>query len=342
MPNGIEYSATIQANALQRGNVSIGTGNVGPTSTTGFISMPTPPSGKYIISEVSAAGAGPFFYSPQDDAELIRLVRQEGATGADTASVPAALSWIATQANLEAANFEYENVVTSGSLMLVDAGYVGSYPLTNTTFYDLSGTPNNGTIINGPTFNFSISGSFLLDGVDEVVDFGLGTGGSFSRGTGDVTIEAVFTPRTGNTGFQCVIGKGAAGNRGYAMFFDRAAGGTITLYQSITAPNNTHYASGTLTANTTYHVIMVYDRDVAGYVYVNGVLTHTHTGLPTQNQSMDDANYVMCLGARRTTGGANLTITNMNISVARVYNRALSSAEALQNWNSVRTRFGLV
>ena len=51
MPNGVKYSTTIPSGSLKRGNVALGVnGNLGPTSTTGFYSMPAPQSGKYIIT----------------------------------------------------------------------------------------------------------------------------------------------------------------------------------------------------------------------------------------------------------------------------------------------------
>jgi hypothetical protein len=152
MPNGVKYSPTTPSGSLKRGNVSLGvTDNLGPTSTTGFYSMPTPQNGKYIINKVSPSNI-PNFFSPQNDAELIRLARQEGATGADTGSAAAVLAWIALQDNLEAANFEYPNIVTNGLIFNIDAGFVGSYPTTGTTWYDLSGYGFN-TIKNVGNFN---------------------------------------------------------------------------------------------------------------------------------------------------------------------------------------------
>jgi hypothetical protein len=46
-----------------------------------------------------------------------------------------------------AANFQYENIVTDGLILNLDAGFVGSYPTTNTTWYDLSSNGTNFTLI---------------------------------------------------------------------------------------------------------------------------------------------------------------------------------------------------
>ena len=122
MPNGVKYSTTTPSGSLRRGNVALGvTSNLGPSATTGFYSMPAPQSGKYIINKVSPSGI-PNFFAPANDAELIRLARTEGAVGADTGSAAAVLAWMATQDNLEVANFEYGNIVTDDLILNLDAG----------------------------------------------------------------------------------------------------------------------------------------------------------------------------------------------------------------------------
>ena len=61
-------------------------------------------------------------------------------------------------------------VVTDGLVLYVDAANRKSYPGSGTTVYDLSGYGNNGTLINGVTFNTSGVGCFRLDGVDDRID----------------------------------------------------------------------------------------------------------------------------------------------------------------------------
>ena len=55
------------------------------------------------------------------------------------------------------------SIITSGLILNLDAGNVASYPGSGTTWTDLSGNGNNGTLINGPTFNSSNGGSILFD-----------------------------------------------------------------------------------------------------------------------------------------------------------------------------------
>ena len=221
MPNGIKYSTTTPSGSLRRDNVALGvTGNLGPTANTGFYSMPTPASGKYIINKVAASGV-PNFFAPQNDTELIQFARNEGATGADTGSAAAVLSWIATQPNLEAANFEYEGIVTDSLTCNLDARFVGSYPNTGTTWYDLSGNANNASFyVGSPTFTtFEGKRTIRFANQDKVVysppydGFTLSTNPGISESGTSFTFEAWFYQLSG--GSQTVILSNAGGCDGY-------------------------------------------------------------------------------------------------------------------------------
>ena len=49
--------------------------------------------------------------------------------------------------------FHNPNMITNGLVLCLDAGNTKSYPNTGTTWTDLSGNSNTGTLTNGPTFN---------------------------------------------------------------------------------------------------------------------------------------------------------------------------------------------
>lgn len=51
------------------------------------------------------------------------------------------------------------DIVRSGLVLNLDAAEPASYPGTGTTWYDLSGNGNNGTLVNGPTYNSANGGS---------------------------------------------------------------------------------------------------------------------------------------------------------------------------------------
>jgi hypothetical protein len=80
------------------------------------------------------------------------------------------------------------NIVTDGLVMYLDAANTKSYPGSGTTWNDLSGNSNNGTLINGPTFN--PNGGIDFDGTDDYINFGNPTELNF---TGNMSHEVWFT-----------------------------------------------------------------------------------------------------------------------------------------------------
>ena len=66
---------------------------------------------------------------------------------------------------------EYANgkIVTNGLVLSLDAADRNSYPGTGTTWRDMSGNGNNGTLTDGPTFNSNNGGSIVFDGTNDYV-----------------------------------------------------------------------------------------------------------------------------------------------------------------------------
>ena len=64
---------------------------------------------------------------------------------------------------------EPEEIVTDGLVLNLDAGDYASYPRSGTTWYDLSGGGNNGTLTNGPTYDSANKGSIVFDGTNDYV-----------------------------------------------------------------------------------------------------------------------------------------------------------------------------
>ena len=60
-------------------------------------------------------------------------------------------------------------IVTDGLILHLDAGDPRSYPGSGTTWTDLSGSGNNGTLVNGVTYSSSNGGLFDFDGVNDYI-----------------------------------------------------------------------------------------------------------------------------------------------------------------------------
>ena len=63
--------------------------------------------------------------------------------------------------------FYNPRTITDGLVLALDAANTKSYPGSGTTWTDLSGNGNNGTLTNGPTYNSSNLGSLSFDGIDD-------------------------------------------------------------------------------------------------------------------------------------------------------------------------------
>jgi hypothetical protein len=324
MPNAIKYSTIIPTGSLLKGTVALGvtTASIsGPTSTTGWYYGPNPVAGKYQIIETAASG-DPDVYCPQSDAELIQFVKTKGATGSNTSSVAASLAWIGTQPNLIAANFEYENIVTSGLVLNLDAGFVGSYPTTASIWYDISGNNNSGTLTNSPAFNSANSGSIVWDGVDDYADTGK-TATQLGFYNANYTMEAWVYP-TILTSDRTMFGTDQTALRqGLHLVFRSGV-----IYQG-------HYASdfsaGTVAVNNWYQIVYTFNAsNGACEIFKNGV----SQGTGTIQSFIGTTNILIA----RWAGTYNF---QGNGSIYRIYNRVLTQAEVTQNYNAQKGRFGL-
>ncbi len=193
MANVVKYSLTTQADTLKIGNVLLGTNAIeyGPTSSTKFWNGVEVPVNGYVMYIPYSDGSGVTIYSMDDDTELIKIVNEIGLQNYTT--VAQALAWAGTQTGLVLINKTYPNVVEENLSLLLDAGFIPSYPRTGTSWYDLSGNNRNGTLANGPTFN-STDGSIVFDGADDVVNFSAITASNWSFSTRfKFTVEKIKT-----------------------------------------------------------------------------------------------------------------------------------------------------
>jgi hypothetical protein len=93
-------------------------------------------------------------------------------------------------------------IVTNGLVLHLDAGSRQSYVSGSTTWIDLSGNGNNGTLtgstapVTPPIFNSNNQGTIVFNGVSSYVDCGTSNSTTFP---GDLTVNCWVFP-TGSTG----------------------------------------------------------------------------------------------------------------------------------------------
>lgn len=218
-------------------------------------------------------------------------------------------------------------IVRDGLVMYLDAANVKSYPGTGTTWTDLSGNSNNGTLINGATFSASNNGVIEFDGVDDYADFQ--SPNTFLEYT--FSFFAQWITQTAST----------------SRIFGLRNYGTYTVLN----PTNVGYhynplggvpGSTTLSSNVNVglgnwcHICVSESRTSSlAKIYINGTLRNSTSLISSQGFLGP-----FSLGAQYKLP-PNGIHGNCKISNFSLYNRVFAAAEVQQNFEAMRGRFGI-
>jgi hypothetical protein len=245
-----------------------------------------------------------------------------------------ALSASEVQQNYQATKdkFQGQQIITQGITLYLDSANKDSYPGTGTTWYDLSGNGNNGTLVNGPSFLPNVnSGIFDFDGVDDYTSLGF-SAASLIQGKTAVTIGIFFKldVLADLRGLIGTLNYGCGANLGLV-----ARGNVLTFY------NDT---------GTCYDVGISSFVETGKWIYAVG----TYDGTTTRIYGIKDGILSQDSGTGKSGATNTFTsdfriignqypdyFTNGQCGTAFVYNRVLSQAEILQNYNATKGRFGL-
>jgi hypothetical protein len=217
-------------------------------------------------------------------------------------------------------------IVTDGLVLALDAGNTKSYVSGSTTWFDKSGFSNNGTLVNGPTFNSANLGSIVFDGVDDFIQ----CAGSFTLTSATFV---TWIRRNGDQGqYDGVLFSRGTNVTGMNFFTSNQLG-----YHWNDATATYNWASGLTIPNLTWCMaaISVTPNSAIGYLCQSSGIT-TATNITSHASSvLNNINI-----ARDSTSGASRYF-NGSTAIAQIYNRALSATEVSQNFNALRGRFGI-
>jgi hypothetical protein len=242
----------------------------------------------------------------------------------------------------------YGNIVKDGLIFNLDAAKVDSYPGSGTTWRDISGFQNSASLTNGPTFNTSNGGSIVFDGVNDHAVLANGTFGYSPGTTGELTLEVwvfptgpftsyVAEPPTTNLGG--ILGQGYFDNSiGWGIGMVRSSGVNYFAFQVRnlgTAVTPALNAASSFATGSWYHVVGSLTRNNFSRLYINGQLASSGSSTSLNNVSITPNNNNAAIGR------AGNFYTGCQIPSARLYNKALTQAEVLQNYNATKGRYGL-
>lgn len=275
----------------------------------------------YTTERTDQANSVPVCWSTPDlnDQSLINLINTipERVGEFPFTNINTALYWLQNTNKYFLLKNGYENIVTDGLVLNLDAGWYDSYPGSGTIWNDLSGQNYNGTLINGPTFNTNNGGSVVFDGTDDYVDLQY----SIIGGTGDFTVNQWIQSDVSETG-GTTFGNFGAGT--LQVFYGNT-------YMGFWLNNASAYVDAPVPFSSNPVMITAIRTGTTTYFYQNGVLLKT--GASSAN-----------IGAANFRIGTNTSTNeqfNGKIFTTQVYNRAISTTEIAQNYNTQKTRFGL-
>ena len=210
------------------------------------------------------------------------------------------------------------SIVTSGLVLNLDAGNPASYPGSGTTWTDLSGNGNNGTLTNGPTYNSANYGSIVFDGSNDYVALpSIDTNSNFTLN---------FWVKSSSDGSPTIFSGNAAS--GYLQI--RMYSSFISLVKSYVVELG-NFGSSTATTLNSIHNITITKSGTTFSAYVNGNFKNTLTVSQTFTTT----------GQTLGINSSNSEPFSGNIYSFSYYNRALSAAEISQNFNALRYRYGI-
>lgn len=226
---------------------------------------------------------------------------------------------------------DVENIVTDGLVLHLDAGRAESFGGDGTTWRDLSGNGNNGTLQGGVGFTVDDGGSLIFDGVNDYVDCGFAASVRSSSVSHEVWIKFSISQS-----MKSLISLHKDGTGGCSIGIHDDYPNRIKFHTNTIGANGGNGILGTnsLNDNIWHHVVGTYDNSSSTMrLYIDGVLDITLVG-PTTPIYPSDRN----LNVGRWPGGGTQYF-NGNISNAKIYNRALTAAEVLQNYNATKGRY---
>ena len=214
-------------------------------------------------------------------------------------------------------------IVTNGLIVSLDAADRNSYPGSGTSWSDLSGNNNNGTLVNSPTFSSANGGSIVFNGTNQYVTDTINI-----ANTAFTIICWVYSNVTPTSDTVFSIGTGAATRQALHLRMVTNTSFLFGLYNddlSATVTGVTGVWNCLAVTLTTGFVQSIYQNGIFNTSRTAGGYYTGNTTCNIGRWANDSAEYV-----------------NGNIPIVQVYNRALSATEVRQNYDAQKSRFNLI
>jgi hypothetical protein len=235
------------------------------------------------------------------------------------------------------------NIVTNNLILCLDAANTRSYPTTGTTWFDLSKSIQNSTLVNNPTFDSGNGGSILLNGTGDYIEV-ISDGKNSIFEVQDFTID-IWYYYTQNGLYEILWSYNAPLPWPTVPYYSQhfrtvtEAGYVDALFVGYNLGGVYNYKLSTIgipVVNRDSWNHLVWTRNSNGQlrVYCNG------NTIITDDSVIGNISYYnrpIWIGVSDFVSA----LTTGRFAEVKFYNRALSQTEVLQNYNVTRNRFGI-
>jgi len=223
------------------------------------------------------------------------------------------------------------DIVTDGLVLSLDAANKKSYPGSGTAWNDLSGNGVNATLVNGPAFSSDNLGIIDFDGSNDYTQLQSDGTGTFNNQIFSLGMWfKVDSLASYNVLFSYDYTAHSAPH--YATHLRLETSGAIRFHWNNGANRSMFTGAGVIVADTWYNIYITF-KSGKQQLFINGTVIHSTT-LP---DTITFYNQEVWIGRSNFSSG----YTNGKITLFSYYNRELSAAEILQNYNATKGRFGL-
>ena len=334
----IKYSTTPVNYTIKSNNIVIGNdiAPYGPTSSTGFYAGITPPDNGYTIYCVNSATHIPTAVVAHNDDECIWFAKS--FDGTNIVTIQDAIAYLITgSTGTTIVNMDCPRIATSGLTMYMATEYLPSYPRKGSTWRDLSGNQNHGAIGSTVVFDNINYGEFIF---------------SARTGNMDHKSDNIYIPHS-------AFGEDAqwtlsAWFKTTATYYQEVAdgysgemwGGLVVLsYDPILAVFDTGAVAVSWSDGVTYPRITTTGTTYNDGIYHNATATYDGTyvrlymdgnlfGSPYPTSTIHSIYDDFYIGVEISLGDRTF---NGSIASAQIYDRAISSAEVLQNYDAMKS-----
>jgi hypothetical protein len=210
--------------------------------------------------------------------------------------------------------------VTDGLVLCLDAANSKSYPGSGTTWTDLSGNGNTGTLVNGVGYNIGNLGSLSFDGSNDYVNVSSSSLG-LSSGTISFWIKSgtsrdIYNTHSGGWNQNTLWGDG--NNLVLRISNGTPSVGDVSISSSLVFNNNFHFVCTQWTIGG--------ERSIWLDGTKRASLTNTLQYVPSSTFEVGYKSW-------------SASYYSGNMYNVMSYNRALTAAEISQNFNALRSRY---